>query len=231
MTYIQITVEGAQATATVTGPVTAGAVGIPVNFTFDKSWEGLTKTAVFRAGDLTVDKLDMDASATLPAAVTAKVGCTLQIGVYGASADGTVVIPTVWAEAGVILPGADPSGDETTDPALPVYQQLLQRLEALEKQPSAECPVVITRLTYSDESCPECQSDIIGYMADMDIRDIRKAVEAGKLVYGLMVNEPANELGMGSKACWMLPYSYDGDHYLGGLMLHSCQGLQIWVEA
>ena len=54
---------------------------------------------------------------------------TLRIGVYGVSADGKCVMPTVWADAGQILPGAEPAQDGSAEPSLPVWQQLLQKFE------------------------------------------------------------------------------------------------------
>ena len=50
-------------------------------------------------------------------------GCRLWAGVYGTNPDGSLQIPTVWADLGVIQPGADPSGDESTEPTLPVWEQ------------------------------------------------------------------------------------------------------------
>ncbi len=126
MTELSVTVRGAEAEASALGAITGGTVGLPVRFSFDESWEGLTRTAVFRAGSVTRDQVDILDSTTVPWEVLEKVGCRLYVGVYGANGDGSTVIPTVWAEAGEILPGADPTGDESADPTLPVWQQVLQ---------------------------------------------------------------------------------------------------------
>ena len=53
------------------------------------------------------------------------------MGVYGADESG-VVLPTVWVSLGKIQPGADPSGDETADPSLPVWAQLQKQIGDLD---------------------------------------------------------------------------------------------------
>lgn len=129
MEPITITVTGADAQVQHKPLLTCGMVGVPVEFTFDESWQGLQKTAVFRVGMTTLDVLDLDTACVVPHALLLSPYRTLRIGVYGCAADGSLVIPTVWADAGQILPGADPSGDTSADPALPLWQQLWQKLE------------------------------------------------------------------------------------------------------
>ncbi len=43
---------------------------------------------------------------------------------YGVDADGNLAIPTIWADLGFVRDSANPSGDITTDPSLPVWAQL-----------------------------------------------------------------------------------------------------------
>ncbi len=124
MEAIKITVTGADAQVRHKPLLTCGMVGLPVEFTFDEGWQGLRKTAVFRVGMTTLDVLDLDTVCTVPHALLLTPYRTLRIGVYGCAADGSQVIPTVWVDAGQILPGADPSGDVSADPTLPLWQQL-----------------------------------------------------------------------------------------------------------
>ena len=126
MTGIKVNVTGAQISVECAGPLTGGMVGVPVSFTFDGAWDALAKTAIFRAGGLSMAVLGVGTTATVPWEVLEKTGCTLYVGVYGLSADGAVAIPTIWAEVGVIQPGADPSADESADPSLPVWAQVLE---------------------------------------------------------------------------------------------------------
>lgn len=96
--------------------VTVGSVGIPVFFTFSAEWESVQKIVIFKAGDVAVDVALTGSSCTVPPECLADAGVWLTIGVYGANAEGTVVIPTVWAEAAPIQPGAEPSGVDPAEP-------------------------------------------------------------------------------------------------------------------
>ena len=107
--------------------LTAGmAKAVTVEFEFSEDWDGLTKTAVFTNGKTTVDVLQsrwQGNTVTIPAEVLTTAGRYVRVGVYGTGADG-VALPTIWAELGKVRPGAEPSGDASTDPSLPVWAQL-----------------------------------------------------------------------------------------------------------
>ena len=136
MQTMKISVTGNTAAVTCLTPVTAGTVGMPVEFTFDESWAGLTKTAVFRAGERTMDCLGLESKTTVPWELLRRPGCHLFAGVYGCNGDGSLQIPTVWADLGVILPGADPTGDVSADPSAPVWQQATAGMEKTENRVS-----------------------------------------------------------------------------------------------
>lgn len=107
--------------------LTAGmAKAVSVQFVFSDDWDGLTKTAVFTNGRATVDVLaanwDGDTVMVAPE-VLAVPGRYVRVGVYGTNASG-VVLPTVWVTLGKVQPAAEPSGDASTDPTLPVWAQL-----------------------------------------------------------------------------------------------------------
>lgn len=121
---IQITCKGNSAICTRTERLTSGMVGLQCEFVFDGAWDGLARTAVFWAGNEKRDVLLQGAVCTVPWEVLKTAGYQLVIGVYGTNADGTLVIPTVYAMCGGIASGADPSGDESTDPTLPVWGQM-----------------------------------------------------------------------------------------------------------
>ena len=105
--------------------ITSGTVGLPVKFVFDNQWNGLSKTAVFRAGCVQKIRESLEDETTVPWEVLRKPGVWLSIGVYGVDASGTVVIPTIWANVCSIQVGASPDGDPGIDPTLPVWQRLL----------------------------------------------------------------------------------------------------------
>lgn len=111
-----------------TETLTAGMVGKQVYLEFSEEWAARRKTAVFTNGDVTRDVYDVSDVVTIPAEVLRESMRFLYVGIYGTEEDGSV-IPTVWAEGPCIMPGADPSGDETTDPERPIWQKLQDQID------------------------------------------------------------------------------------------------------
>lgn len=134
-----ITIHCSRACAHLASPpelLTAGmAKAVTVQFVFSPEWDGLTKTAVFSNGKDTVDVLaanwDGD-TVPVPHEVLAVPGRHARVGVYGADESG-VVLPTVWVSLGKVQPGADPSGDASADPSLPVWAQLQSQIGDLDE--------------------------------------------------------------------------------------------------
>lgn len=133
-----ITIHCSRACAHLASPpelLTAGmSKAVTVQFVFSTDWDGLTKTAVFSNGKTTVDVLaanwDGD-TVPVPHEVLAVPGRHARVGVYGADESG-VVLPTVWVSLGKVQPGADPSGDASADPSLPVWTQLQKQIGDLD---------------------------------------------------------------------------------------------------
>ena len=133
-----ITIHCSRACAHLASPpelLTAGmAKAVTVEFVFSDDWDGLTKTAVFSNGKTTVDVLaanwDGD-TVPVPHEVLAVPGRHARVGVYGADESG-VVLPTVWVSLGKVQPGADPSGDASADPSLPIWAQLQKQIGDLD---------------------------------------------------------------------------------------------------
>lgn len=133
-----ITIHCSRACAHLASPpelLTAGmSKAVTVQFVFSPDWDGLTKTAVFSNGKTTVDVLaaNWDGDTVLvPHEVLAVPGRHASVGVYGADESG-VVLPTVWVSLGKVQPGADPSGDASADPSLPVWAQLQSQIGDLD---------------------------------------------------------------------------------------------------
>ena len=124
MRSIQITVTDTEAKVQQKPQLTCGMVGLPVEFTFDENWQGLQKTVVFRAGAVTRDVVDVEYGCRVPHELLLKPYCSLRVGIYGTTDDGSLVIPTLWVDAGQIMPGADPLADPSAEPTLPVWQQI-----------------------------------------------------------------------------------------------------------
>ena len=114
-------------------PLTSGMVGRKVRISFSPEWEELRKIAVFRAGDVIRDVLDPAEEILIPAQVLEKPLNRLYLGIYGINEQGDLVIPTVWAEGPMIEQGASPSGDPSTDPEKPVWEQILNTIGDLKK--------------------------------------------------------------------------------------------------
>lgn len=98
--------------------ITTSSVGIPVQLVLADEFMGLAKTLVFKAGSTAVDVVLVgDATeAVVPPDVLTTVGLWLGIGIYAADSEGNVVIPTVWASAGLIQQGTVPSGVDPSEP-------------------------------------------------------------------------------------------------------------------
>ena len=99
--------------------ITAGMVGATVAFDFDESWSGFRKTLVWRGSGRTID--DTLCTGKVPPEVVAVAGDRLVVGAYGVKEG--VITPTVWVDLGSIVAAADPSGDESADPSLPVWYE------------------------------------------------------------------------------------------------------------
>lgn len=125
MNYATIKINGAAAYVVCRSPIPAGIIGAQVTFSFDDLWDNRHKTVVFRTPHITKDViLAHETSVTIPQEVVAKPCPCLQVGVYGT--DDKSVLPTLWANLGRVYDATDPSGDESTNPDLPVWAQILE---------------------------------------------------------------------------------------------------------
>lgn len=129
LTSIKLSIKGAHAWATVDGPLTSGMVGIPVTIEYDDAWKGLIKNLMCRCspwgsndGEIRTI-LNVGETSTVAHEVM-QAGMYLHLGVEGFSSDGTLVIPTTWAQCGKIEYGANTCEDPSTDPELPIWNQL-----------------------------------------------------------------------------------------------------------
>lgn len=110
-------------------PVTSGSANIyGVRFEFSAEWEGLDRTAVFEAAGVSREVLlGSSGACVIPWEVLAVPGVRLRAGVYG-KRGGEIILPTVWANLGVILEGVPAGGGEGTLPPTPeIWEQELSR--------------------------------------------------------------------------------------------------------
>ena len=132
--------SGADGRLVVAETLTSGMVGKQVKLLFSQEWDGLVKTVVFTAGNVSRDVICMGEMVSIPGEVLEGALLPLYVGVYGVGADGAVVIPTIRVKCPVIQPGADPSGVGAAELTLPVWAQLeallgdLSQLETATKE-------------------------------------------------------------------------------------------------
>lgn len=131
---ILIDISGASAVIRKQDVLTQGMAGATVTFRFDESWDGFSKTAVFRGGDITKDVTDIADTVTIPWEVLLA-GVPVCIGVYGIK--GEIVLPTVWVRTNPVQPGADPSGDESAAPTLPIWAEMQETVNSIREDADA----------------------------------------------------------------------------------------------
>ena len=134
MTQVFMDITGAQGRARKTGLLTAGMVGVPVQFSFSPEWAELNCLAVFRAGDVKKDNALTDGRSVIPAEVLQHPGQRLYLGVEGRSKQGDVVIPTVWAEVGQILDGAQAANDPALAPTPSQFERFMAQVEQVDEK-------------------------------------------------------------------------------------------------
>jgi hypothetical protein len=109
MTRIIVKVAGSSVTATATGKLTSGMVGIHVSIEYDSAWEGMIKTAVFKVGSFSRDRRNVGTETTVPWEVMRYSGKPLEVGVEGKDQYGNIVMPTVWSPISMVYAGANAS--------------------------------------------------------------------------------------------------------------------------
>lgn len=90
--------------------LTTGTVGKTVDLRFSDDWDGLQKFAVFRAYDISEAVVITGDTLEIPRRVLSKPDVHLMLGIYGVNTQGTVAIPTVYADLGCIREGANITG-------------------------------------------------------------------------------------------------------------------------
>ncbi len=126
---IKIEVTKTNAKVITRDTLTVGQVNaVPVSFSFSPEWEGLTRIAVFKAGDITKDvKLETSNECFLPPEVTPAKGLAVYCGVYGVR-DGVIVIPSVNVWLGIVNDSANP-GNDTAAANPDLWEQAVMQMD------------------------------------------------------------------------------------------------------
>ena len=130
MIEFAVSVQGQRITCEkIRGELVSGLRGVKVHFTWSGEWQQLRRVAVFRAGSMCRNVMDLENECEIPWEVLVEPGSMLMIGIQGTDETGTVVTPTLEAEMGEIQQGANPSKDPTADPSLPIWKWAQQLIE------------------------------------------------------------------------------------------------------
>lgn len=129
---INLVVEKSDARAVHMETLASGtAQAVYVRFCLSEHWDGLRKTAVFTNGETTIDVLDSKwlpgDLCPIPQEVLQLPGKQVRVGLHGVH-NRQLILATPMVGLGSVVPGTDPSEDPTTDPSLPVWQQLREDL-------------------------------------------------------------------------------------------------------
>ena len=179
------------------GKLTSGMVGAEVAFSFDDAWDGLNRIAVFKAGGTVKDVLLVGESCVIPHEVLER-PVHLVVGVYGTDTDGSVVIPTVWADLGMVEQGAKPSGEISKKPTPEVWAQILGMIGDLKKlntEDKSSLVAAINEVLLKGADPEEIQKIVGAYLAENGIgggiRDNKKfkAVQIGGPSGGCLTEE------------------------------------------
>ena len=133
MIVADVTIQACSACIKTYDLLPVGACGLKVKFCFvDPVWQNLSKTAVFRNGNTTLDALIVDDCAVIPHELLAKVLDIVEVGVYGTDSNQLLAVPTIWGKLGAVVSAANPSGTSSAEPTLPYWAQIKEQVDTLE---------------------------------------------------------------------------------------------------
>lgn len=138
--------------------LTSGMVGAEVEFLFSDEWAPLIKTAVFIAGSqkrVVLEAAWRDNICIIPYECLAESDVHLLVGVYGTNTGGSLVIPTVYADLGMIWTGADADGETGAEASPELWAQLQAQLDLKE---SSENKVTFLSEASTDEQYPSAKA-------------------------------------------------------------------------
>ena len=156
-------------------PLTSGMVGQTIEFEYSADFDGLTLTAVFTNGKTTIDVLNPGNQCVIPHEVLDTVGEVVKVGIYAVKGE-ELVIPTIYAHIGIVLKGADPSGDVSADPTLPVWaqiQEVIGNLNDLDTEAKNNLVAAINEAAQSGGggSAPNVADEILIYESGATVTD------------------------------------------------------------
>lgn len=167
---IVFTADIRSAKARSTDAITTASVGIPVTLALANDFDGLAKTVVFTNGQTSVDVVLVGDATSLvvPPDVLQTTG-QLYMGIYAADWDGNIVIPTVWAYCGTVLPGTVPSG---VDPSAPTPSWVAQ-VQNIASEANENAETALNKATAVEEAAAAGDFDgADGYSPTVSVSNI-----------------------------------------------------------
>lgn len=189
--------------------LTSGMVGRQCRMEFTSDWDGLEKTVVFTAGSVTRDVINAGELVEIPADCLAVENVRLHVGVYGVAGDR--VTPTIIVPGPYILPGANPSGDESTNPDLPIWAQLWSEIDKLKGGIDADTVREIIADYLSTDA------DVVG-KATTDLENYYLKTEIDRMVdqipkFSIRVVTTLPTANISDQVIYIIPGGSDGDMY------------------
>ena len=132
MTVVKLSCSGVEVLAAVEGILTAGAVGIKTYIEYtDDEWYGLVKDVAFRIGSTgkSYGMMNVEDVTTVPHE-SLVAGKHLYIGITGFNVDKSVVIPTMWADCGVVQASAIGNHENSVPPTPTEMEQMVATVKA-----------------------------------------------------------------------------------------------------
>lgn len=142
---------------------------------------------MFKRCGKTIDVVDSEWNGdivTVPLEMTEEAGLLVHVGVYGVSEDGKRITPTLYAPLGAVALGAEPDGDQSTDPTLPVWAQLQAQIGDLSNLTTEDKTSLVAAINEAAKLASELLVVTITnnngtLSADMTFTEIRDTIIAG----------------------------------------------------
>ena len=156
--------------------ITSGMVGKEVLIRLSSEWTGLNCTVVFVAGDICRTAAYRSGGVAIPEDILRYPFRRLQVGVWGANGDGTLVIPTILAEGPFVELGANPYADPVAV-EVPVWQQLQEQVGNLSSLTTAAKTSLVAAINELARK-PQGGAPVRGvdYWTEADIAEIKSYV-------------------------------------------------------
>lgn len=190
-TTMKFSITGQRIELTEPVMLVAGTVHIyTAAFVFDSAWEGYTKTAVFRGGDVERERLLTDDACTVPWEVLIA-GKHLRVGVYGTKDD--IRLPTIWTErTQYINSGAGPT-DEAAEPSPTLVEQLLTKVGNLDSLKTEDKSSVVAAVNELKETGGGGGTTDHSKLINRDKADQHPMIAITGLVEALEGKQPAGD--------------------------------------